>query len=200
MKWRRSWPIVCVVVLAATLFSAPSAAATNWYGKSNRTGCTQGNQADNRAHGIYPYALTSAVNAALNWQVTNVLAPTVVDPVIVSSSNQYTDVIVQDSTFATFCGYTWWPTGSTIGLAVCDTLYEPEGDCEQHHLYILTTWVETQGTTQIRRLVSHEMGHTLGLIHRTDHATPGVMQDGAPWPTASYTSNHDHIHLSLLDT
>lgn len=202
-KWLAALIVIgCCSVAAVT--SASPARAVNWAGKSKGTGCNALNQADNRAHSVYRYDLGAEYSDAVAWQVATILEPTVVDPSLVSSFDDLTDVIVHDFAYETYCGFTWFPNdggAGVIGLVTCPSVYTPQGDCEQHKMYLSTTWASSSSgtTTQVRRLVSHEMGHTLGLAHRSSTTTAGVMEPSAPWETANYTANHDLAHLDSLD-
>lgn len=205
MRRRTSFTAFVIACCSALLTTVPASPvhAVNWAGKSNATGCEDLNQADNRQHTIRRYNLTTEYSNAVAWQVANVLEPTIVDPSLVSSSDDKTDVIIYDGAYKTYCGYSWWQSasdGGVIGLVICDSLAS-QGDCEQHMMFLSTTWATSdEGTTnQVRRLVSHEMGHTLGLAHRSSTTTAGVMEPSPPWETANYTSNHDITHLDALD-
>ena len=180
------------------LLNGVAPASANWAGKSGQTGCDDLNQADNKSHSIYRAELEANIQAAVNWQASNILTnSTLVTPSFASSLTSTTDVVVRDRYYDDYCGYNWWTAanGGVIGAAECDSLTAGDPDCEQHTLRISNVWGDQTSTAQRRDVVSHEMGHTLGLSHRIDPDEASVMGPSAPYTTAFYT-NHDLRHLA----
>ncbi len=177
------------------LLSASSVSATNFSGATGATGCpmSDNNMADNRDHYFWYDSLTVNVASAVNWSRTNNFDPTRINTFYDSSENSTTDAIVRDQDYTTYCGYTWHDSGSTggvNGLATCNSL-NGVSECESHVLRYDTSFFDGASLSFQRHVACHEVGHSLGLKHRSEN---GCMTSSA----TAYTSltSHDNGHLN----
>jgi len=169
---------VCIVVLHQSL------AAAHLAGAGNTTSCTGFNRTEDRSVTFWYSSLDNVTAEAANWARTNSIDPTDVNTSGASSSSS-ADVIVNDANYTTYCGYNWHSTGTTVGLARCTTSHVSgnfQGYCDQHNIYIDTSYFS--GTTQFnqRALLAHEIGHTIGAYHETGTT---VMVVNLPAPTTA---------------
>jgi hypothetical protein len=191
---RSRFAVVATVFLAITAFG-PSlpAQADNYSGQTGDTGCTGLNEADNATHSFHYVDLAQISTAATNWARTNVLNPTAINTTYDSTLDNLTDVVVRDQHYVDYCGYDWLQPGGSgvVGLATCDS-QSPSGQCEQHTARYNLNFTQSTSTSNQRGLACHELGHTLGLEHRT---STSCMQQGYPKPVNDY-SPHDKNHIS----
>lgn len=179
--------LACALVISV----ADSATSSNWSGASGATGCTGVNmQSDGTVNLLYSSLsmnMTLAVDAARAY---------VIDPTDVNT-RQVTgtyDVALMDTTWDGLCGYQWWTAASgsgTVGLATCDTVGSNQR-CTRHSVYFQEPWVDARSANDRRDLAAHEIGHTLGLLHRTSGS---VMVQNYPKSVRVYDS-HDTAHLN----
>lgn len=180
----------------AQLLFVGQASATNWFGRSGYTGCNGGNQADNNNHSSFRSNLTSALSVNMNWADTNVISGyTNINFSYPSAVDSFTDLVSYDQDYTTYCGFAWHGSGGgTVGLTQCISL-SPSNACEQHHNRYDISYTSTASDLNIRKLVVHEEGHSLGLKHRD--AETGPMKTIFP-PDGLYYNAHDRAHIATL--
>lgn len=194
--------IVATMLCCAIYWSPVSpAAAHNWFGATNKTGCDSPNQADNPGQNYeYTYLTTRMANAT-DWARTNVIDPTRVDTWIDQTPDEHTDVLVTDTYYHTLCGYNWvdddTPSG-VVGLTTCEKLTSV-GNCDQHLVRYDLYFTDNADLDGRRGLACHENGHALGLAHPEDSGDPTTtcMKTGYPRPLLDYSS-HDKSMLGAL--
>jgi hypothetical protein len=177
----------CVLVIAV----ADSAASTNWSGASGASGCTGVNMQMDATVGIYYSGLTMNMTLAVDAARTYVIDPTDINSCQVTGTY---DVAVMDSTWDGLCGYTWWTAtngGGTLGLATCDVVASNQR-CSRHSVYFQEPWTNGTSAENRRDLAAHEIGHTLGLKHRTSGS---VMVQGYPKAVRVFDA-HDTGHIN----
>lgn len=186
--------VIAATVVALTAFgpSVP-ASATNYSGTTGATGCTNLNEADNRDHYFHYVDLTQTMKDATYWARVNNVNPTDVNTHYDSTLDRLTDVVVRDRYYVDYCGYDWWQVGEggVVGLATCDSTNSAR-ECEKHTVRYSNRFVDNTSQSNERGLACHEIGHTLGLAHRT---STSCMQTGYPKPANNY-STHDRNHLN----
>ena len=158
--------VVCCCVALASL----GVAGCDFYGAVGQDGmgCEPKSPiaADNAAHSIYRDNLVAETASATTWARDRV-NETDVAASYVSAISAETDVQDLDNTYTSYCGYTWASPGTSgvAGLTTCASLNSAD-ECEQHELRVSQFVVQTVSTAFARSLLTHEMGHTLGLGHQ----------------------------------
>ena len=144
---------------------------------------------------------------AIADNVSSVVAPTDLVPLEEGSQQPFTDVVYfSDNYNGPICGATWHSSGSQFsdglgGIAICAV--ENANDCDQFWVFMDASFIDQvlgNDAEQIRGLVCHETGHTLGLRHPNvningattdtcvDNSLDGLMKD--------YISSHDTKHIN----
>ncbi|MEV6965877.1 matrixin family metalloprotease [Hamadaea sp. NPDC051192] len=171
-----------------------SPAAANFSGATGATGCNDLNKADNATHSFHNVDLSTAMVNATSWARTNNVDPTDINTTTDPSLDGLTDVVVRDRYYVDFCGHDWYRSstnGGVVGLATCDDTNSAD-ECEQHTVRYNNYFVDNTSLTNERGLACHEIGHTLGLAHRTSKS---CMQQGYPKPLNNYSA-HDAEHIN----
>lgn len=179
-------------LLALALVGVSPANANYIVGATGTTACDRLNM-----HDAYDYRLqyrragvSSALSSAVYWVMVNRINPT--DLTSVSTSSSSADISIHDGNYTSWCGYNWWTTNSsgTVGAAKCSALIRQE--CDRHTVAIHQGYIANRSTTIHKRLVCHEIGHTLGITH--NHHTSSGLRSCMKNPAASgktYFSDHE---------
>jgi hypothetical protein len=189
-RGRAGWGLIALGMLISLALPV-DAGATNFTGATFAGGCT-GNVADNRSHFFWYSGLTATTTAAVNWSRTNNYDPTDINTANSGGQTNLTDVVVFDEDYeGLFCGrYFCCNNGSGwIGFSSCQSL-TPPGRCEQDFLYFDLDFMGPQTTVLERSLACHEIGHSVGLMHRSG----SCMQD--PLVSNPALSDHDRAHIN----
>lgn len=182
--------VVCSLLLVVSASSA--AYASNWSGFTNKTGCGDLNATYSTNYTVKLVSLLPTTDSAVRWSLNNAVSPTDINMTIISSASTKPSVNVYDANYSSKCGYTWHSSSSAgvVGLAKCEEKTS-SGRCRTHSVFIDTSFAVPASTSYRRQLATHELGHTLGLKHRSDD----VMQQGYPKPSTKY-STHDKSHIN----
>lgn len=193
--------LVVVTVLSVAICGAQVASA-NWYGKTGLyDACYSPNQADNKTHTIGYNDLDIATGWNHAWVEDNVLDPTAVNTTYHSTIQSKTDLVALDLNYTTYCGLSWYSgPGWNIGHTKCFSRTGGAGsDCQKHQARYDLGYVWDVTDPEIRCLIAHESGHSLGLDHLDFTTAVDVMQGGVTLGVAcapiSYTT-HDRGHLT----
>jgi matrixin len=184
--------ILIVATSLAVVALAIPAWATNFTGGNGQTGCSNGspvNAADGNPHAFYYLDVTSNVRSAVEWVRVNAVEPTDVNTVVETSVNYRTDNVIYDAYYSTFCGFDWT---QVIGLTTCVSLAS-NNRCEKHEVRFDLNDMDGFTAFQRQTIACHEIGHTLGLTHRTE--TDGCMTNPANFASRVYSS-HDKAHIN----
>lgn len=195
---------ICACALGILLILAPKAWAGNFYGATGRTGCNSGNMADNDGHNFQFTALSSVMSGPTTWVIDNAFDPTPIDSWMDQTPDEHTDVRVTDAWYHTLCGYDWWGEDENgneepgvAGLATCEDTTNNDR-CDQFIVRFNLYYADDVSTDRRRNLACHEIGHTVGLMHRESTSGPspttGCMNAGLG-PRNGYTG-HDIVHLA----
>jgi len=122
--------------------------------------------ADNATHSIYRNDLVSESSSAATFARDEITSATQVTAQFSTSLGSLTDVDLMDAAYTTYCGYTWVSSthGGVAGLTTCNSL-NSANECEQHEVRLSRLVSEGDTTTHVRNMVTHELGHSLGLNH-----------------------------------
>lgn len=107
------------------------------------------------------------------------------------------DAEVMDGNYSTLCGADWWNQGGgTLGIAVCMNLSGNE--CDSSDVSIDSSYMNDSGTGvgSQRWVALHELLHTLGLKHHTDHLR---FSNDVMWPVQNhqnYIGSHNVEHIN----
>ncbi|HEX2040875.1 MAG TPA: hypothetical protein VHF47_14210 [Acidimicrobiales bacterium] len=165
-----------MAVLAAILLpiTGQPASANNFSGASgvttdcSRADWTEGvNMQDPNPHTFFYSSLEPTTATSMDHARNAAVEPTGVDTQMVSSSTSVTDVVAFDQDYVSYCFITWdGPlTSGTVGLEVCVGLTS-NNKCERAEVRYDLSYMNVSSWTARRNVACHEVGHTLGLIHR----------------------------------
>lgn len=195
-----------VSVAVATLFVGltPPAQAGNFSGATYATAASCNvNMADNRDHFFWYSNITSPTQIAVAWSRANNLDPTEMNTYNESNGfSNSTDVVVYDEDYSgTFCNKTWIddPNVMTNRLfaAVRCAYLTSVGKCDQYYVDFDNDFMGPRSAEAEAKLACHELGHTLGLMHRTMNTS--CMID--PWDDNAanrYYDGHDRAHIPTI--
>lgn len=182
------------IAVVMGLFGVSAASASNWAGETNLTGCNL-NMTENSAVAILGFGLSSATANAVSWVRTNDLDPTDLTTSTPSSAS-YADVVVYDSAYDELCGLEMYSAGGGyVAVTMCTTKHTVgpyAGRCNVHEVLVDQGYIDDAGTSSERKLLCHELGHTLSLEHT--EATGTCMKTGNTGITM-YNS-HDVAHIN----
>ena len=162
--------------------ACPGLPPPSFSGATGKDDCSNVNRADNRTHTFFYSGLTTAMRDQTDWARTQVYDPTDVNTSL-DARTSTTDVVVFDANYTDYCGATWHnpTTGEgVVGQGRCVSL-TGAGSCEQFELRYDTSFTDTTTVANRRGLACHEMGHTLGLMHRSSSSN-SCMRQGYPKP------------------
>lgn len=194
----RAGAVPAVLALAAVLVvvAPPAADATNFSGASSGTGCLANNMQDNRDMTFHRSSLTTRMYNAVAFVNNNLIAPTdITMQAEQSTPDGNTDVVMYDLDYSTYCGFDWHPDGPdpdtnwVAGHAECDTLSGSK--CQRFEVRWDTSLTDGLNDNGARTWACHELGHTLGLLHRNEGCMPATVPANAP----AY-STHDVSHVN----
>jgi hypothetical protein len=192
MKFQRLILISCLI--GGIVFATP-ASASNFSGPTGATGCGpyMVNMQDNSTMTYARVNLTSQFYNAVAFALNTDVAPTDVTVAAeLSAPDGNTDVVFYDGLYSTFCGLKWGnPNSPSIaGAAICQTLSGSK--CQQSNVRFSEYFATASSVTYVRALACHEIGHTLGLLHREENT--GCMPEGAS--LSPFYTPHDIVHLN----
>lgn len=170
---RKAQVAALVATLLIAVIAAIQPASANYLvGYTGNSGCTGLNMMDQFDSTVHykRFALRTDNYDGVGWGMAFAVHPTDLDAVSTSSSTT-ADVIFYDGNYSTYCGYTWWTSGSggTGAIATCHTL--SGSGCAQHRIYIGNEYSDELDTTEHRILACHETGHAIGLTHNSHSAS-----------------------------
>lgn len=203
----RFWTVLAAILTVVVLVPVRSVnvEATNWYGAtgiSNPDGCAGPNMTDNLTLTYRRYQLTSKYNDEVNWAMNFSVDPTAVGSITeLQSADTHTDIVYHDSNYGSYCGFDWWPGGSSAIAGLTECRYESAtGTCDRADVHLSTNWandVNDPPNIDFRRvLVCQETGHALGLDHRSGSGScmPATFFENTP----RVYSDHDKGHIACL--
>jgi len=181
-----------VIGLVAVSVGAAGLAACDFGGASGADGlgCNPKNTiaADSADHHVFRDALVSATTNALNF-AQGEINTTDVTVTFSASLTSKTDVHMEDAAYTNYCGFQWVSAsaGGLAGLATCISL-NTANECEQHEVRVSRLVSESFTTIQVRNMVTHEMGHSLGLGHQGDE---NDLMSGAGINNQTHLNSHE---------
>lgn len=172
MQSLRFWRIAVAGFLAAAIASGiPTGAhAENFSGASGQLDCAGGvNVTDNRTYKIF-YSVSSDFRSALNLSLGTDYDGTVMNiSYAISGSKSDSDVYVTEANYTNgFCGRIWDGPDAVAAVVICREL-NADNECDWFRVF-----VDDDGTgdpTNSAFLACHELGHTMGLTHKTEPYT-----------------------------
>lgn len=184
----------------AALFAVltPPAQADNFSGTTGGTNCTN-NQADNRDHFIFNTNLIADSATAMAWARTNNVDPTVMNTYNETNGlTTSTDVEIRDADYeGTVCGSTFQSDPNVVSgaFAIARCFYlTSSGKCDGFLIELDNDFFGPRSAEAEAKVSCHELGHTLGLKHRTMDTS--CMQ--SPWnntATNRWYDDHDKAHI-----
>jgi hypothetical protein len=195
-----------LTAVVAAMMSVPSVevARANWFGESNQAGeCRGGIITDNKDIYFSYVDTTSELTSASSWVQTNLLNdsatnPTTLDTFYTVSPTNATDVLVLDRYYTDYCEWAFdgaqWTTDGVSGVRGITTCNRANASrrCDQQVVRISNRFLDAHGTPGSRWIACHEIGHAVGLRHRSQEA--GCMFNEADTSTRVYTT-HDPAHF-----
>ena len=189
-RWLAASLVFCWVIG----FAGVGPASANWYGTTGVAGtCRGGNITDNHDMYFVYESTKAAVDNASTWVRTNLLDPTDLDTYMVSAEGQHTDVVVLDRYYTDYCNQNWSRDGwtGTLGYTTCEATSSNDR-CDKAVVRVSDTVIDFITTDGDRELLCHEIGHAIGLGHRS--AAPGCMYQPFSGEEPHYTA-HDRDHI-----
>lgn len=187
--------VLIVAVMTAVLALPARAEATNWAGATGVTGCQGNNQADDAAHTFAYATIRGDTYDAAQYARLNVYEPIAGLSTSVQSETIYTDAIIRDENYSTTCGVPWHPQpGGAVGRTTCNKIVGPSYPaCDSSVVRIDLSYMDLASTStgNKRGILTHEVGHSWGLLHRSEY---GAMIPTVPVP-AFLTSHDINVHL-----
>lgn len=183
-------------VVGVLAVAVPAAQATNFSGATSGTGCFANNMQDNRDYTYHRSSLTTRMYSAVANVLNNQIAPTdITVKAEQATPDGNTDVVMYDADYSTHCGFDWHPDGPDpdtnwiAGLAECASLSGSR--CQRFNVRWDTSLTDTLNDNGARTWACHELGHTLGLLHRNEACMPATVPANQP----GY-STHDIAHVN----
>lgn len=141
--------------------------------------------------GIAEFSLTSQVSTNVNWVKNNVI-----DPTDLSSTRYTNQTNCADSLGHDICVFDEFypPEVNWYGAADCvgtQSGNDPNRTCSRSRVRINLT----NGGQPTQPVVCHEMGHSVGLRHRTD-VSSCLWNLGPPSSNSSVWDAHDKAHVN----
>lgn len=199
LRRRRAVVSTALAVALGGVAAAP-ASANNFSFASGRTGCQGVNMADNRDHFFYYVNIELPTRYAVDWSRANNYNPTVLNTYNEANGlNSSTDVTVEDFDYeGAQCNgtYTWISQidgGGLVGFVQCWTLTSAN-KCDQQRAYFDTDYMGPRSDAAERALACHELGHTVGLMHRTMNTS--CLLEG--FHTITTLDQHDRDHFNSI--
>ncbi len=199
---RKTNVLAVVAVLVAGLTLLPRNAQANWAGESGEVGecdATGGNITDNKDVYFFYDDISQEYRDAITSVRTDLINPTALQSYYaLDGLTAQTDVVLHDRFYTDFCEdfmpAPWTSNGfsNTMGMASCTALVASNGRCDQQHARISNYYLEAWGPSGDVGMTCHEVGHTLGLRHRS--GTAYCMTTAIP-PGVAYTA-HDQAHFA----
>ena len=180
----------------------PSPAHANWFAATGDSGpCTAVNITDNKEVTMHGVNTTAEVTAATGFVRNSLLNPTALNATYVGTVTDQTDVLTVDDNFTDYCEAalgSQWTTDGIHDLWGFDTCVREvaNGRCDQSVVRVHTRFFEVHYDYGDRYLMCHEIGHAIGLAHRSEQGCMlrGSDNGGNPAPP-EYTS-HDIGHFA----
>ncbi|WP_235734676.1 hypothetical protein [Nocardioides alcanivorans] len=192
--------IVCTEFLAIS----PRLAHANWKSATGQSGtCTGASINDNKNVSIFAVAPDPGMNRGIKRTI-KLMAPQLTG-VLKKEHGAKTDVITRNRYYTDWCEYAMagdWTTDGTRGMIGWTVCYQanPAGRCDQSVVRISRHYFDAHGNAADRWIVCHEIGHSIGLGHRTVNAsvqeTPGCMWNGNGVRSDVKYTAHDRRHFS----
>lgn len=178
-----TWSLLLCVTYGVFLLAPDEAHGDHYSGATGMSslGCRHNiNKADNSYHTItIANATNQQTRDAINQERGQEYEPTDLNTNMISDETALTDVVVYDARYNDYCNLDWVPPDSSYGIkgfTQCVKLTaEPSGtqpdysdnECEKHELRLSLNYILYRADQYDRELACHEIGHTIGLDHRT---------------------------------
>jgi hypothetical protein len=203
------WRKVILLLAGISVILVPlPAAGSNWFGATSYVGCNNGNITDNSNLEYQRLSLTTKMQAAVSYAITNAVNPTDLNGVEIASATSVTDAVIMDSDYSAYCNKDWHPddpgdadSSYVVGLSECKALNG--GRCDRSEIRFDTSRTNeiTVTDARARKLACHEIGHSIGLKHglassQTCMTDAPLGQDGETVYFTTYSSHEivDHIN------
>lgn len=187
--------LVFAIIIGVMLIAlvGPAATASNWQGATNKTGCNL-NMTENSQVAIYGFGLSSGTANAVSWARINVLDPTALATSTPASAGT-ADVVVYDAYYTEICGQKMYSAGGDyVGFANCTTKHtvgQYAGRCDVHEVFIDQGYIDAASISAERRILCHELSHTLSLSHRD--ASDSCIRTP---PLVAVLADHEKAHIN----
>ena len=181
---------ISVLAIVWIPFTAPVATAHWISGATGTTDCNRLNIHDTQDSLIHyrEAGISTALSDAVDWVVRNDINTTDLSSSLTTSAT-YQDISIHDGDYVSWCDYEWWGAGgTTIGASKCSELVRSE--CKWHTVAIQQGWIASTTAVKRKRLVCHEIGHSIGILHQTHGITHSCMWEN-PGDSIAFFSDHE---------
>ncbi len=158
--------------------------------------CVGTGRADSKTHTFYYENVEPVMVTALNAHRSYMdgSAQVAVKTQLLASGNSATDAYIRDQNYTNQCFRAWHGAsgGYIIGLRQCIAI-NGAGECERSDIRFDTSFYPGRSAEEIRSLACHEVGHSLGLMHRAEQCMTETAN------SAIIYSDHDKAHLNTIN-
>lgn len=189
-----------LLLIVATLMTISAPANANWWGITHYydTCGAWGNITDDKNVSFHYADASAELRAATNVVRTELLDPTDLNTSYDQVQNVNTDVVMVDRYYTDWCEDSMqaqWTTDGVFGIRGLTACYSTIsiGRCNQAVVRISNTHLDVHNGAGDRFLVCHEVGHAVGLRHRS--AVNGCMRQNVDISDRVYTP-HDSGHIN----
>lgn len=194
--------IVGMACLLVATLGTPASNANSIVGATGKTGCNSLNMHYSGDSNLsYRRSnLTSGNASAVNFVMNYRINPTDLSSYSTTSTSSSVDITIYDGSYTSYCNKDWWTAadGGVYGMARCNKLIYRA--CDGHRIYLNTRYTNSHSYTNRKKLLCHEVGHTLGISHNYhgSSSTNSCMKSDSEHGTTTYSSHEKNDMINYV--